>query len=81
MWNPVLNLNSAALLAAPVDPASGAGRDASLALGNRSAALYHLGHHAAAAADIALALEHNYPRNLEYKLHLRGAQCSIRWHM
>ena len=54
---------------------------AGLALGNRSAALYHLGHHAAAAADIALALEHNYPRNLEYKLHLRRAQCSIRWHM
>ena len=65
-------LYTQAVLCAPTGPGLG------LALGNRSAALYHLGHHAAAAADIALALEHSYPRNLEYKLHLRRAQCSIR---
>ena len=38
-----MNLNSAALLAAPVDPESGGGRDASLALGNRSAVFFETG--------------------------------------
>ena len=49
-----------------------------LALGNRSAALYHLGHHSSALADINLALENKFPRALEYKLHLRAAQCGLR---
>ena len=33
-----------------------------MALGNRSAALYHLGHHTSALADITLALENKFPR-------------------
>ena len=54
------------------------GPELGLAFGNRSAALYHLGHYEAASQDIGLARQHRYPRNLEYKLHLRLAQCSIR---
>ena len=49
-----------------------------LALGNRSAALYHLGQHTSALADIKLALENKLPVALEYKLHLRAAQCGLR---
>ena len=37
---------SAALLAAPIDPESHTGRDASLALGNRSAVFFETGCHA-----------------------------------
>lgn len=49
-----------------------------LALGNRSASLYHLGHYEAASQDIDMALTNHYPRHLQYKLYLRQAHCSIR---
>ena len=38
------------------------GPELSLAFGNRSAALFHLGHYQAASDDIKLALEHKYPK-------------------
>ena len=67
-----LKLYTESVICAPVGPALG------LALGNRSAALYHLGRHEEASRDIELALENKFPLNLEYKLHLRQAQCYIR---
>ena len=67
-----LKLYTESVICAPSGPGLG------LALGNRSAALYHLGHHTAASQDILMALQHKFPRNLEYKLHLRHAHCSIR---
>ena len=67
-----LKLYTESVICAPVGPALG------LALGNRSAALYHLGQHEEASRDIELALENKFPRNIEYKLHLRQAQCHIR---
>lgn len=67
-----LKLYTESVICAPVGPALG------LALGNRSAALYHLGQYEEASRDIELALENKFPRNIEYKLHLRQAQCYIR---
>ena len=67
-----LKLYTESVIVAPVGPALG------LALGNRSAALYHLGQHEEASRDIEVALENKFPRNIEYKLHLRQAQCHIR---
>jgi len=67
-----MKLYTESVICAPAGPGLG------LALGNRSAALYHLGQHAAAGQDILLALQHKYPRHLQYKLHLRQAQCLIR---
>ncbi|XP_041367336.1 SET and MYND domain-containing protein 4-like isoform X2 [Gigantopelta aegis] len=46
-----------------------------LALGNRSAALFHLEKIQDCLADINLALECQYPAESCYKLHLRKAQC------
>jgi len=54
------------------------GPELSLAFGNRSAALFHMGQYQEANSDIKLALKHKYPKNLEYKLHQRQAQCLIR---
>jgi len=54
------------------------GPELGLAFGNRSAALFHLGQYQAACDDIKMALQHKYPKNLEYKLVLRQAQCLIR---
>ena len=67
-----LKLYTESVICAPAGPALG------LALGNRSAALYHLGRHEEASRDILVALENKFPRNIEYKLHLRQAQCYIR---
>ena len=67
-----LKLYTESVICAPLGPCLG------LALGNRSAALYHLGHYEAASRDILLALDNKFPRNLQYKLHLRHAQCYIR---
>ena len=67
-----LKLYTESVICAPQGPALG------LALGNRSAALYHLGQYQAAGQDIQLAIENKFPRNIEYKLHLRQAQCYIR---
>ncbi|CAG0891243.1 unnamed protein product [Cyprideis torosa] len=47
----------------------------SLALANRSAALFHLRHFAHALVDIAEALKHNYPKNLRFKLQDRRGCC------
>jgi len=54
------------------------GPELGLAFANRSAALYHLGQYKVACDDISMALQHKYPRHLEYKLILRKAQCMIR---
>lgn len=54
------------------------GPELSLAFGNRSAALFHMGQYQEANSDIKLALKHKYPKNLEYKLHQRQGQCLIR---
>ena len=51
------------------------GPELSLAFGNRSACLYHLGHHETCLQDISLALRFRYPKNLEHKLLQRKAQC------
>lgn len=47
----------------------------SLALANRSAALFHLGAYQECLQDITLALESGYPTSLHYKLHIRRSQC------
>ena len=44
------------------------GRDMSLAVANRSAALLRLGYLKAAMEDVDLALRSGYPKNLRYKL-------------
>lgn len=51
------------------------GPELSLALANRSACLYHQGYFENCLHDISLALRFRYPRNLEYKLFQRKAQC------
>merc|ERR550539_500086 len=51
------------------------GPELSLALANRSACLYHQGQYEQCLQDIALALRFRYPKNLEYKLLQRKAQC------
>lgn len=47
------------------------GKDLSLALANRSAALMRLGHLEAALEDVDLALSSGYPKDLKYKLYDR----------
>ena len=47
------------------------GRDFSLGLANRSAALMRLGHLEAALEDVDLALASGYPKDLRYKLYDR----------
>ena len=47
------------------------GRDMSLAVANRSAALLRLGHLEAALEDVDLALASGYPKDLRYKLYER----------
>ncbi|QQP38357.1 SET and MYND domaincontaining protein 4like [Caligus rogercresseyi] len=54
------------------------GPELSLAYANRSATLYQLGHYEAASQDITLALKHQYPLNLRYKLHQRHGTCLAR---
>ena len=44
------------------------GKDFSLAVANRSAALMRMGHLEAALEDVVLALESGYPKDLKYKL-------------
>ena len=51
------------------------GPELTLALGNRSACLYHLGHYETCLQDISLAVRFRYPKNLEHKLLQRKAQC------
>ncbi len=63
-----------AVIAAPCDPASGRGRDVSVALANRSAVLFSLRAYHLAADDIRLALESGYPEELRFKLLERRAK-------
>eukprot|EP00088_Acartia_fossae_P017124 TRINITY_DN19695_c0_g1_i4.p1 TRINITY_DN19695_c0_g1~~TRINITY_DN19695_c0_g1_i4.p1 ORF type:complete len:754 (+),score=176.17 TRINITY_DN19695_c0_g1_i4:39-2300(+) len=54
------------------------GPELSLAFGNRSATHFQFGDWSAALCDINMALKNRYPRNLEYKILQRKAQCLIR---
>jgi len=54
------------------------GPELSLAFGNRSATHFQQGDWAAALTDINMALKNRYPKNLEYKILQRKAQCEIR---
>jgi len=54
------------------------GPELSLAFGNRSASHFQLGDWSASLCDINMALNNRYPRNLEYKILQRKAQCLIR---
>ena len=56
-----------AILLAPTNK-EGKGRDLSLAVANRSAALMRLGYHEAALKDVELSLESGYPSDLKYKI-------------
>ncbi|XP_069701173.1 SET and MYND domain-containing protein 4-like isoform X2 [Periplaneta americana] len=47
----------------------------SLALANRSAALFHLEEYKDCLQNITLALENGYPEPLRYKLYMRRSQC------
>ncbi|CAL4122946.1 unnamed protein product [Meganyctiphanes norvegica] len=47
----------------------------SVAYGNRSAVLFHMGEYRLCLEDIDLALESNYPRKLHFKVFDRRAQC------
>lgn len=49
----------------------------SLALANRSAALFHLGLHEDSLTDINGALLNGYPTNLLHKILMRKAQCLL----
>ena len=51
------------------------GPELSLALANRSACLYHQAQYKTCLQDISLSLRFRYPKNLEYKLLQRKAQC------
>jgi len=54
------------------------GPELSLAYGNRSACLYHLGHYKDCLQDIELAFRFRFPKNLAYKLHQRRGQCQTK---
>ncbi|XP_023343918.1 SET and MYND domain-containing protein 4 isoform X2 [Eurytemora carolleeae] len=54
------------------------GPELSLAYGNRSAALFHCGEYRAALDDVQMALKCKYPKNIEYKILQRKAQCLLR---
>jgi SET and MYND domain-containing protein len=71
--NGALKLYTESVICAPY-----VGPELGLAFANRSAALYHLGQYQAACDDINMALQHKYPKHLEYKLVLRKAQSMIR---
>lgn len=52
-------------------------REYSLALANRSAALFQMRQTENALSDIRLALKYGYPKNLEYKLYDRMGKCYL----
>ena len=54
------------------------GPELSLAYGNRSAALFHCAEYRAALDDVQMALKSKYPKNIEYKILQRKAQCLLR---
>jgi len=64
-----------AVIAAP--QTNGRGRDLSLALANRSAALLRLGYPELSLDDISLALESGYPPELTYKVLERKVRCLL----
>jgi len=68
-----------AITRAPVNDA-GKGRDLSLAIANRSAALYKLGFFSLALEDIEFALESGYPKDLRYKLYERKIKIFVDLH-
>ncbi|TRY69069.1 hypothetical protein TCAL_11285 [Tigriopus californicus] len=72
------NLGSLKFYTESVICAPALGPELSLAFGNRSAALYHLGRYQDCLQDIELALKHRYPKNLEFKLHQRRGQCFVK---
>jgi len=65
--------------AARVAPVSekGQGRDLSLAIANRSAALVRLGRSRLALMDIQLALDCGYPKDMRYKLYERKVKIAV----
>ena len=56
-----------AIVKSPVNE-EGKGKDLSLAIANRSAALYKLGYHKFALKDIEFALNSGYPKDLRWHL-------------
>ncbi|KZC08204.1 PREDICTED: SET and MYND domain-containing protein 4 [Dufourea novaeangliae] len=50
----------------------------SIAIANRSAALFYLDRHSDCIKDTELALKFNYPKELRYKLHFRALQCYLK---
>ena len=73
----VLYTQSIAASALPVDGAgkNANGNELALALANRSAAAFHMSEYNACLADIALALKHDYPEKMAYKLYDRRGKC------
>ena len=75
-----------AIMKAPVNDEK-KGRDMSLGLANRSAALMRLGHSRLALEDVDLALNSGYPKDLRYRkeifrifphrFSIEGSNCSI----
>ena len=65
------------VITAPIvsDNANLRNREYSLALGNRSAVLYHMKKYSECLQDIDSALQHGYPEELRYKLYDRRAKC------
>lgn len=59
-------------------PNQGHNEELALSFANRSAAWFYLGKFSLALRDIEQALQHEYPANLRYKLHLRQAQCLLK---
>lgn len=52
-------------------------QEKSIILANRSAALYHLEKYDLALRDIQRALDHQYPKQMMYKLTERKARCYL----
>lgn len=65
-----IDMFNKAIMKGPLNSES-KGRDFSLGLANRSAALMRLGHLEASLKDVDLALASGYPRDLRYKLYDR----------
>jgi len=77
LWEQAAHSFSSAVAFAPQNEKS-QGRDLSLALANRSAALLHMDRIEDSLEDIQLALEAGYPQDLRYKLYERQIQCYMK---
>ncbi|XP_053692002.1 SET and MYND domain-containing protein 4-like [Sabethes cyaneus] len=70
-WNDALMFYNSAILRVPFNNVT----EKSIILANRSAALFHLNKYEEALQDINLSIDHDYPKEMKYKLMDRKARC------